>query len=383
MLTGMTASHGTPLDPVTRAMSEAVLAISSERTFKGVLQRIVATARELVGAEYAAVGVPDGAEGFAHFVVSGMTDRQIERIGPLPRQHGMLGAILHDRRSYRVPDIRRDPRFEGWPAAHPIMRAFLGVPIWWQGEAVGAFYLTERADGEDFDDRDQQLVEMLAPHAAVAIRNAELLTRVQELAAVEERNRLARELHDSVSQTLFSMSLTAEAATDLVRRDPAKATETVQRLGEQSRSALGELRELIFELRPPDVAADGLAPALAKHAELVGRAYRTAVVVDAEDVAGLDPARASELFRIAQEALTNALRHAGATSIAVRLSQRDGRILLEVEDDGAGFDPEAAGLRARHLGLTSMEERAAVLGGELTIGSTPGAGTLIRAEVPA
>ncbi len=371
-----------PLDPITRAMSQAVLAISSERTFEGVLQRIVDTGRELVRARYAAVGVPDGAGGFDHFVVSGMSDAEIDAIGPLPRQHGMLGAILHDRRSYRVEDIRRDPRFEGWPSAHPTMRAFLGVPIWWQGEAVGAFYLTEKAGGGPFDGRDQQLVELLAPHAAVAIRNAELLDRVEELTVVEERNRLARELHDSVSQTLFSMSFTAEAAADLVALDPARAAEAVRLLGEQTRVALAELRELIFELRPPDVAAEGLAPALEKHVRLVCRAYRCDVEVVACDADGLAADRAAELFRIAQEALSNAVRHAGPARIRVGIEQRDGRVVLEVSDDGRGFDPEAAAVRARHLGLTSMEERCRGLGGELTIDSAPGTGTTVRAEVP-
>ncbi len=370
------------LDPVTRAMSEAVLAISSERTFEGVLQRIVDTGRELVRARYAAVGVPDGDDGFAHFVTSGITAAEIEAIGPLPRRHGMLGAILLDRRSYRVRDIRRDPRFEGWPKAHPTMRDFLGVPIWWQGEPVGAFYLTEKEGADEFDARDQQLVELLAPHAAVAIRNADLMSKLQELTVVEERNRLARELHDSVSQTLFSMSFTAEVAANLVERDPVRAVDTIHRLGEQTRTALGELRELIFELRPPDVAAEGLAPALEKHAGMVCRAYRCDVQVVACDVDGLADDRASELFRIAQEALSNAVRHAQADGITIAVEQQEGRVVLEVRDDGRGFDPAAPAVRARHLGLTSMEERCQALGGQLTIASAPGEGTVVRAEVP-
>ncbi len=370
------------LDPVTRAMSQAVLAISSERSFEGVLQRIVDTGRELVGARYAALGVPDGRDGFSHFVVAGMTEAEIEAIGPLPRQHGMLGAILHDRRSYRVTDIRRDPRFEGWPKAHPTMRAFLGVPIWWQGEAVGAFYLTEKDGGVPFDDHDQQLLELLAPHAAVAIRNAELISRAQELTAVEERNRLARELHDSVSQRLFSMSFTAEAAADLLERDPPRAAATVRELGEQTRAALAELRELIFELCPPDVAAEGLAPALTKHVDLVCRAYRADVEVTACEVDGLGTERAAELFRIAQEALSNAVRHAAAACIRIAVREEAGNVVLEVTDDGRGFDPDATEVRARHLGLTSMEERSRALGGALTIDSAPGEGTTVRAVVP-
>src|SRR6476661_1826388 len=126
------------------AMSDAVLAIAAERSVQRVLQRIVHAARELAGARYAALGIPDGEGNFACFITSGMSDELIAAMGPLPRTHGMLGAMLESPESHRTEDIRADPRFKGWwPRAHPSMRSFLGVPIVARGEVIGALYLTE------------------------------------------------------------------------------------------------------------------------------------------------------------------------------------------------------------------------------------------------
>jgi signal transduction histidine kinase len=198
---------------------------------------------------------------------------------------------------------------------------------------------------------------------------------------VAERNRLALDLHDAVSQKLFGLVLNAEAAATLLERDPAAAREQVARLQTGAQEALEELRSLVFELRPPDLERDGLADALRKHVEVRSRLQQREIEVQIDDELPADPARDGEVLRIAQEALQNALGHADADHVAVRL-RRDGNVLvLEVSDDGIGFDLAAPGLRARRLGLTSMEERAQKLGGRLAISSTPGAGTTIRLEV--
>src|ERR671914_1371266 len=208
-----------------QAVSEAVLAIAAEREVDAVLRRLVESARELSGARYAALGIPDGAGAFAQFITAGMSDELIAAMGPLPRTHGLLGAMLESPESHRTADIRRDPRFRGWwPRAHPQMRSFLGVPIVARGSVIAAFYVTDKEGADDFSGEDQRLIEMLAAHAAVAIENARLLERSRELSIVEERNRLARELHDSVSQKLFGLVLTAEAASTLLDRDAAGAT---------------------------------------------------------------------------------------------------------------------------------------------------------------
>jgi signal transduction histidine kinase len=365
------------------AMNDAVLAIAAEETIEPMLQRLVNAARGLVDARYAAIGVPDGEGAFAQFITSGMSDGLIAAMGPLPRTHGLLGAMLTSPVPYRTTDIRRDPRFRGWwPAAHPQMRSFLGVPIVARSGIVGALYLTDKIGADEFDDSDQQLIEMLAVHAALAIEKTRLYERSRELSIVEERNRLARELHDSVTQKLFGLSLTAEAAATVLDRDPDAARGQLQRLQALTREAMEELRSLIFELRPPAAETEGLATALRKHVDVLQRVHGHAVELHVEGDGEADGARAAELLRIAQEALQNALRHAHARRVDVSLQAQNGRLRLTVTDDGVGFDPAEPGLRSRRLGLTSMEERARALGGTLTIESEPGAGTTIALEVP-
>jgi signal transduction histidine kinase len=365
------------------AMNEAVLAIAAERSVERVLQRIVEVARELAGARYAALGIPDGEGGFAQFITTGMTEQEVAAMGPLPRTHGLLGAMLEAEESQRTPDITGDPRFRGWwPRTHPRMRSFLGVPIVSRAGVIAAFYLTDREGADEFSDEDQHLIEMLAAHAALAIESARLYERSRELSAIEERNRLARDLHDSVVQKLFGIVLAARSAGLLLERDSAGAREQVDRLGELAQEAVGELRSLVFQLRPAEVETDGLGPALRKHVEVLRRVHRREIELELSGGTGLAPERATEVFRIAQEALTNALRHSDAAHIAVRLSEPNGRLLLTVEDDGVGFEPGSAALRSRRLGLTSMEERAGALGGRLSVESRPGAGATIGLEVP-
>jgi signal transduction histidine kinase len=366
-----------------RAMNDAVLAIAAEATLEPVLRKLVRTARELVAARYAAIGVPDGEGAFAQFITAGMSDELIAAMGPLPRTHGLLGAMLTSPASYRTDDIRRDPRFRGWwPAAHPEMRSFLGVPIVARSGIVGALYLTDKIGAPDFDEADQQLMEMLAVHAAIAIEKTRLYERSRELSIVEERNRLARELHDSVTQKLFGLTLTAEAAATVIDRDAAEAKAQLQRLQELTREAMDELRSLIFELRPAAVETEGLATALRKHVDVLQRVHGADIALTVDDDLGDGGEHDGEVLRIAQEALQNALRHAHASHIEVRLGNGDGRLRLAVADDGVGFDPDEPGLRARRLGLTSMEERAQALGGKVTIASRPGNGTTVSLEVP-
>jgi signal transduction histidine kinase len=370
------------LSPALKAVSDAVLAVAAELSVEEVLQRLVESARELAGAQYAALGLPDGEGGFRRFLTSGMSDELVASLGPLPRQHGVLGAMLETPAPYRNRDIHEHPRFRGWwPAGHPDMRSFLGVPIVAPEGVIGAFYLTEKVGEPDFTDEDEELIVLLAAHAAIAIVNARLYEESRELSIVAERNRLALDLHDAVSQKLFGLALSAEAAGALLERDPAAARELVEKLQTLAQEALDELRSLVFELRPPDLEKDGLGGALRKHVEVLRRLQQREIQLDVADELPADPARDGEVLRIAQEALQNALRHANARHVVLRLSAENGRLLLEVEDDGVGFEPDAPGLRSRRLGLTSMEERSRRLGGRLEIHSAQGAGTTVRLEV--
>jgi signal transduction histidine kinase len=378
---------GTGSDAALRAVTDVVLGLAGEPGLEPVLERLVRAVRELVGARYAALGIPDDdGTGFDRFITAGMTDEQIEAIGPLPRTHGLLAAMLTDPEPYRTDDIRADPRFEWWPEAHPRMRSFLGVPLVFKGDIVGAFYLTDKDGG--FDDGDVALVRGLAAHAAVVIENARLFEASREQSIAEERSRLARDLHDALTQRLFSLNLTLEAAAATAAGpDPAPTVAAIHEARALVDSSLAELRTLIFELRPPALDADGLVGALRKHAEVLGRAHGLAVTVT-DDWAADGPAPGPEverqLLRVAEEALSNAVRHAGASAVTLSLGTGAdaGDVVLTISDDGRGFDPAARSIAARKLGLTSMRERVEAIGGRLDITSAPGRGTTVRASVP-
>jgi signal transduction histidine kinase len=371
-----------PASAALRAVGEAVAAMAVAPSLEATLRGLVQAARRLASCRYAAVGIPDGNGGFSHFITDGMSDELIAAIGPLPRTHGLLGAMLEGPLTHRTADISRDPRFEWWPAAHPRMRSFLGVPIVSAGEVAGAFYLTDKIGTDEFSDADQELIELFAAHAAVAIATARVHERSRELSVVEERNRLARDLHDAVSQTLFSLTLTAEAAAELVDRDPEAARAQLAEVQRLAAEARAEMRSLVFQLRPEDLEADGLVATLRKHIEVLGRVHPARVEMAVHGDAGPGARTERELYRIAQEALQNALKHSGAGRIALALDLEPPATTLTVTDDGVGFDPADPLLRSQHLGLTVMAERARAIGGRLELRSRPGDGTTVCVQVP-
>jgi signal transduction histidine kinase len=370
------AGSSTEARALLRAFSDAVVAMTSDLDVETILQRIVDSARRLVGAQYAAIGIPDSEGGFASFITSGIDEERRKAIGYLPRFHGILGAIL-DQSPVLIADIRADPRFRGWPQAHPEMRSFLGVPVRSSAKTVGAFYLANGGP-EQFTHDDEELLRIFATHAAIAIEHARLYELGRELTVIEERNRLARDLHDSVSQNLFSVVLNAESALQQFDGNPEGAKDRLQRVQALSGAAYHQLRSLIADLRPADLPTDGLAVALAKHAQISGRAHGKAISFSATGEPELDADTERELLGIAQEALGNALRHSEAGRIAVELDATSG-LVLRVSDDGKGFDSnEVAG---RGLGLTTMRERALRIGGRIEILSAEGRGTTVEVRL--
>ncbi len=220
----------------------------------------------------------------------------------------------------------------------------------------------------------------LANHAAVAIENARLYEHARELAVLEERQRLSRELHDSVSQALFGIGLGAQTALTLLEREPEQVADPLNYILELANTGLAEMRALIFELRPESLEHEGLIRAIERQAAALSARYRVAIEATYEAEPDVPILVKDALYRIAQEAMHNAVKHASPRTIQLRLDYQGDVITLKVADDGAGFD--TTGSFPGHLGLTSMPERAERLGGQVTVTSTPGAGTCVCATIP-
>jgi signal transduction histidine kinase len=366
-------------DEIFEHVSQVVLAVASQLSVRDVLQKIVRSARLLAGARYAALGVPGDDDTFAEFLVDGLTAREQAAIGPLPRQHGILAVMLREGKPLRLDDIRADPGFWGWPAAHPELTSVLGVPIKDGAATVGFIFAACKTEPGGFTERDERMVSLFAAYAAIALANARLYERGRELSVMQERARLARDLHDAVSQKLFSVRVKARAAAVLVARDPARAVEEMDSVAALAGQAHAELRAVIDGLAPPELEAGGLAGSVRSYAVLAGRTHGADVVVRAAELPRLAPHLETAIYRVAQEAIGNALRHSGSRQVTVCLSRRQRAVVLDVSDDGSGFDARAP---QAGLGLASMRERADSVGGRLTISSTPGSGTRIRLTVP-
>lgn len=387
--------------PASQRLVEAGIVLSAELHLDDVLDRLVAAAREVLGARYAAIGVLNPQRSaLAKFVTSGIDLAEREAIGPLPTGRGLLGLLITDARPVRVDVIGDDPRSSGFPANHPTMTTFLGVPIRVGTEVFGNLYVTDKIAGT-FTPEDELVALTLAAQAAVAIGNAQRYgeqeravlnaARAREHAAEQglrraieaqeaERARIARELHDEVGQELTALALHLRALDDEVTSPTgvARLDAVRQALADTSTN----LRELAVELRPSGLREHGLASAIERQAARLNET--TGIVVDvAVGAIPTDLPTAVEigLFRVVQEALTNVARHSGAANVSVIANRRGGRLRVVIEDDGCGFDPSAPSER---LGLAGIRERVALLGGSLRIESDTGGGTtvIVELEVP-
>jgi signal transduction histidine kinase len=298
----------------------------------------------------------------------------------LPMMRGLLGRAYHTGRTVCVGDVLADSGYV--PETPRETRSQLCVPIV-AGARVLAVLNLESRRLDAFTDESVGVLETAADVLASAIENARLYQRAQEAAVLEERSRLARDLHDSISQQLFSMTLTAQAARVQLEKNPTRTATQLERLQETAAAALAEMRALIFQLRPPGLSEQGLIAALQQHVAALSRreGLTMNLVVNGEEryTRGVEQA----IFRIVQEALNNVVKHAGACSVTVSLDICSDQITLRVVDDGAGFDLGVIEpTSGRHLGLISMRERAAELGGQLELHSEPGKGTEVVVVVP-
>jgi signal transduction histidine kinase len=316
-------------------------------------------------------------------VLAALASGRVEaRIGY--RQHssiGLLGRAVRSQQIVNVADVQQEADYL-MLAERSDTRAELIVPITASGRVLGLLNLESPQLG-DFDHEDVALLETVADVLAGALDNARLSRRSQAAAVLEERNRLARELHDSVTQQLFSMTLTAQAARAHLEKNPQRAAQQLERLQETATAALAEMRALIFQLRPPALRDQGLVAALQQHAAML--AHRESLRIELNVTGDERMARGIEqpLYRIVQEALNNVIKHAQADQVSVGLEFGVDRVRLRVRDDGQGFDPDAPpSPSGRHLGVISMRERAAEIGGTMEILSSIGGGTEVVVTVP-
>lgn len=346
-----------------------------------VLQRIVDVGQELVGAKYAALGVLDQTGTYlAEFITTGMGDDEREAIGELPKGHGILGVLITTPVPLRLPELGEHPDRFGFPPKHPPMTTFLGVPLYVHGEVFGNLYFTEKLDGDPFTDIDEELALGLASAAAVAIQNARLHARTQELTLVADRERLGRDLHDTVLQRMFATGLSMQATVRLSHEPDVQArlSHHIEQIDEMIR----EVRSAIFEVDAHRSPGRSTRQELLAVVAEAGRAlaFEPALRLDGPIDAIVSAPVADHLLAVVREALSNVARHAHATAVELSITVgRDGAsLIVEISDDGVGMD--SAGPAGR--GLHNIRTRSDELGGSTEFMTNPEGGTTVRWAVP-
>jgi two-component system, NarL family, sensor histidine kinase DevS len=368
--------------PALEALSEAVGAIAGILHVEDVLQLIVDRVRVLIGARYAALGIVERGV-IERFITSGITPEERARLGQPPEGHGLLGLIITEGRSIRIPEIAAHPASFGFPPHHPPMTSLLGVPVTVRKRPIGNLYLTDKEGASEFSAEDERLAGLFALHAGIAIENARLHEAVQALAVVEERDRIGKDLHDGIIQNIYGVTLSLEDVEDIAAEDPAQANARVDRAIDALHGTIRDLRNFIFGLRPELVDQTDLIGLLGALADQLGQNSPIEVEVRLPESPIDLPAHArAELLQIAREALSNVARHSGATWAELALSAAGDEIVLAIADNGRGFEPTTA-KTGEHYGLANMRDRAVALGGTLQLETAAGAGTRIIVRIPA
>ena len=364
-----------------RQLLDAVLSVGSDLDLPAMLRRIVEGAVELVDATYGALGVLDETgTRLVQFITIGVDDETHRAIGDLPEGHGILGLLIVDAEPLRLPDLTEHPDSHGFPPNHPPMRSFLGVPIRVRDQVFGNLYLTDKKSAEVFTDVDEELVVGLAAAAGVAIENARLHERVHELALIEDRERIARDLHDTVIQRLFATGMSLQGTARLVRTDPGAAIERIEGAVEDLDLTVKHIRTAIFGLEAARGRGDGLRNRVLDLVRDAGGllGFEPRVLLDGPLDTGVEPRVGAELVATLREALSNVARHGRASRVDVEVVV-EGDVCLRVMDDGTG--PPADSTPRGH-GLANMRARAEKLGGSLEIGSAPLGGMMLTWRAP-
>jgi len=369
-------------EPALDALDAANRAIAGLQPVESVLLLIVERVRSLVDAEYAALGLFDRHGRIERFVTVGIDDETRRRLGAPPQGHGLLGLIVNQNRSLRIPDIAAHPDSYGFPEHHPVMTSLLGVPVTIEGRSVGNLYLTNKRGATEFSEGDQELVETFALHAGIAIANARLHEQVRALTVVEERERIGRDIHDGIIQALYGIGLSLEDVPELMSEDGHEAASRVERAIDSIHVAIRDLRTFVFGLRPELVEGSSLIGGLAALAE----AFRHNTLIEPHvswpaDLFEPPPDTVAEMLAISSEALSNIARHARATNVTIEIRRAPPELVLEISDDGIGLgDTEIR--HPGHHGLANMRDRATHIGGSLDLASVQPTGTRVTVRIP-
>lgn len=366
------------------ALHEAALDVSGDLALEKVLQKVVDQARALVDARYGALSVIDDKHRIESFITSGISPEQRARIGDPPVGHGLLGVVLHEGHRLRMADLGKDPRSHGFPPNHPPMRSLLAVPVLCKGPFRGNLYLTEKAEEIEFTPEDEASLERFAATAAIAIDNAYLHQRLNDLAVAQERLRIAHEMHDGLAQVLAYVNTKAQAVKEFLRTGRTEdAGKHLDQLAAAAREVYADVRESIIGLRSVATPGISAAEALQEHARTWETQTGILCRVSVNGLSGLPSGTELQLLRIVQESLANVRKHAAASRVDVTVEETAGRLRLIVEDNGAGFNPGVLGRSEfPRFGLATMRERAESMGGSFQLDSTPGQGTRVTVELP-
>lgn len=361
------------------ALLVAVMDVVSGLDLHTTLQRIVESARVLSHAKYGALGILGGDGKIGEFVFTGMDAETAAKMPHTPTGEGVLGLLMQHPHAIRMDDLSKHPASVGFPAGHPPMHSFLGVPVRVRGQVFGNLYLSEKRDTGHFTEEDEDLVKSLAAAAGLAIENARLYEQAQQLAIYQDRDRIARDLHDLVIQRLFATGMSLQS----VARNDAMATplaEKVQAAIDDMDETIKQIRQTIYALTAATSENVTLRRRVMHEVETYANLLRTAPALTFDGAVDTmtDDRVAEQLLAALRELLSNAVRHAQAHQLSVSVQILDGDVVLTVADDGVGISDDA-----KRSGLANLRARAEALGGSFEIRRRSPSGTRARWAVPA
>ena len=363
------------INPHIQELLDAITSIGTDLSLPIVLHRIVESACSLVAANYGALGVIGEDQHLSEFITVGIGPEQYDAIGHLPQGHGILGLLIVDPRPLRLRDLGAHEQSYGFPPNHPDMHSFLGVPILVRDAVFGNLYLCDKRGADEFSEEDERLARALASAAGVAIENARLMGRIEEVAVLEDRERIARDLHDKVIQRLFAAGMVLQTMVPVPGRE--ETSNRIHDVVDELDLTIREIRSTIFALQTP--SQRGL------------RVSIFAVVDGARELLGFSPElhidgpvdtlvsekTAEHMLAVLQETLSNVAQHAGASQVSV-VVEAGADVVVRVTDNGKGLPtspPEGRGLR-------NLRYRAGTMGGELMAARLDTGGTVVEWRVP-